>query len=238
VVNDLALKQLVLLPGLNGTDQLFADFLAALPDTLVATVVSYPTGRFLSYSKLLPFVSEAVPKAGPFVLLAESFSTPIAFAYAATNPPNLAAVVICAGFVFKPIAGWSWIVRSAAKPWFFGLRPPRCILEYFLVGGDAPPTLIQDLRQALQIVNPEVLSYRVCEALDCDARNDLARTRVPIMYVQAAQDRLLGESCRRDILRVKPNTVSAVVQGPHLILQREPQKVANLVASFVQQLGV
>jgi pimeloyl-ACP methyl ester carboxylesterase len=238
VVDDLALKQLVLLPGLDGTGQLFADFLAELPDTFKSTIVTYPTEKFLSNTELLPFVSAAVPKAGPFVLLAESFSTSIALGYAATNPPNLKGVVICAGFVFKPIAGWSWIVKSVAKPWFFRLRPPRRILEYFLVGANAPSTLIQQLRQALQIVSPTVLSCRVREALDCDARNDLARTSVPIMYVWAVHDRLLTKSCRSEILRIRPDVISAVVQGPHLILQREPRKVAKLVTTFVEQLGV
>jgi pimeloyl-ACP methyl ester carboxylesterase len=171
------------------------------------------------------------------VLLAESFSTPIAFAYAATNPPNLAAVVICAGFVFKPIAGWSRLVKVVAKPWLFRLRPPRCILEYFLIGENAPPALIQKLLQALQLVSPTILSGRMCEVLDCDARNDLARTTVPIMYVQAAHDRVIAESCRTEILRIRPNMISAEVHGPHLLLQREPQKVANLVTTFVEQVG-
>jgi pimeloyl-[acyl-carrier protein] methyl ester esterase len=234
---DVAPKRLVLLPGLDGTGQLFADFLAALPVTLIATVVSYPPERFLSYADLLPFVSAAAPRAEPFALLAESFSTPIALRYAVTNPPNLAAVVICAGFVFKPIGGWSWIVKRVAKPWIFRLRPPRRILEDFLIGSNAPQALIQKLRQALRIVSPAVLSRRVREALDCDARNDLARTTVPIMYMQAAHDRLLAEYCRTEIFRMRPDITCAVVQGPHLILQREPQKAANLVATFVGQLG-
>ncbi len=236
--DDLTPKQLVLLPGLDGTGKLFADFLTALPDTLTPTVVTYPTKKFLSQAELLPFVSAAVPKAGPVVLLAESFSTPIAINYAATNPPNLAALIMCAGFVFKPMAGWSWIVKAVAKPWLFRLSPPRRILEYFLVGTNAPPALIQELRQALRLVSPAVLSRRVSEVLDCDARNDLARTTVPIMYVQAIHDRVVPESCRSEIFRIRPDAISALVQGPHLILQREPQKVANLVAAFVQQLGV
>jgi pimeloyl-ACP methyl ester carboxylesterase len=236
MAHDAAPKQLVLLPGLDGTGQLFTEFLAALPDTLTANAISYPTGRFLSYADLVPFVDAAIPKAEPFVLLAESFSTPIALAYAATKPPNLAAVILCAGFVFKPIGRWSRIVKCVAKPWIFMLRSPRRILEYFLIGENAPPALIQRLRQALEIVSPTVLSRRVREVLDCDARNDLARTTVPIMYVQAVHDKLLPESCRSEIFRIRPDIIPAVVQGPHLILQREPQKVANLVATFVQQL--
>ena len=199
----MALKHLVLLPGLDATGQLFADFLKALPCTFTATVVTYPTKRFLPYSELLPLLSAAVPKTEPFVILAESFSTPIALKYAMTNPSNLAAVVTCAGFVLKPIANWSSLVNAVARPWFFMLRPPRFLLEYFLVGENAPPALIQRLRQTLQLVRPEVLSGRVREVLNCDARKDLARTTVPIMYLRALHDRLLSASCHREILRIR-----------------------------------
>jgi len=230
-------KHLVLLPGLDGTGQLFAGFLAALPDTFTATSVAYPANTFLSYAELRPFVSAAVPKAEPFVLLAESFSTPLALEYAASNPPNLAAVIICTGFVFKPIAGWSQLAKTVARPWFFRLRAPRCLLEYFLIGRDAPPALVQTLRHVLRFVSPAVLSGRVREALNCDARNALARVTVPLMYVQAAQDKLLAESCVSEMKRIKPDTVFVQVDGPHLLLQREPQKVANIVSTFVQEMG-
>jgi pimeloyl-[acyl-carrier protein] methyl ester esterase len=230
-------RHLVLLPGLDGTGQLFNDFVVALPGTFIAAVAAYPAHTFLPYSELRPYVEAAVPKAEPFVLLAESFSTPLALEYAASNPPNLAAVVICAGFVLKPIAGWSRLVKSIARPWLFRLEPPRCILEYVLVGRDASPTLIQRLRQVLRSVSPAVLSGRVHEALDCDARNALARITVPLMYVQATQDKLLPESCLAEMKRIKPGILVSRIDAPHLLLQREPQNCANIVSTFVQKIG-
>jgi len=230
---DLSTKHLVLLPGLDGTGELFADFLTVLPSSLATTVVSYPTNEFLPYSELLQLVSAAVPKAGRFLVLAESFSTPLAMKYAATSPANLAAIVICAGFVRNPFAGWSRFLKAVAKSWFFRLRPPEFVLEHFLVGKNAPPALIQRLRQALQLVHPEVLGSRVCEVLNCDARNDVARTTIPVMALAALHDRLLSATCQREILRVRPDIGFATVEGPHMLLQREPQKVAKLVVPFI-----
>jgi pimeloyl-[acyl-carrier protein] methyl ester esterase len=231
--DELALKHLVLLPGLDGTGQLFTEFLTALPHTLTATVVAYPTKRFLTYSELLQLVGAAVPKTEPFLLLAESYSTPIALKYAATKPSNLAAVILCAGFISTPIASWSPLVKIVAKPWIFRLRPPRFVLEYFLIGQNAPPPLIQTLRQTLQLVHPEVLSDRVREVLNCDVRIDLARTTVPIMYVRASQDRLLAASCHQEILRIRPDIVLEEIEAPHMLLQREPERGANLIAAFM-----
>src|SRR6267143_1403773 len=225
------------LPGLDGTGQLFAAFLASLPNTFTATVVAYPADKILSYLELRPFVSAAVPKAEPFVLLAESFSAPLAVEFAASNPPNLAGLVICAGFVFKPIADWSQLAMAALRPWLFRLSAPRWILEYFLVGRDAPRSLILELRQVLRSVSPDVLSGRVCEALNCDARNALARTKVSLLYVQATQDKLLADSCVNEMKRIKPEMLIAQLAGPHLLLQREPQKVASIVSTYPQEVG-
>jgi len=230
-------KHLVLLPGLDGTGQLFASFLASLPNTFAATVVAYPTNKLLSYLELRPFVSAAVPKAEPFALLAESFSAPLAVEFAASNPPNLAALVICAGFVFKPIADWSPLAKAALRPWLFRLSAPRWILEYFLVGRGASRSLIQELRRVLRLVSPGVLSGRVREALNCDARNALARTKVPLLYVQAMQDKLLADSCVNEMKEMKPEMLIAQLVGPHLLLQREPQKVASIVSTYLQKVG-
>lgn len=229
-------KRLVLLPGLDGTGELFADFVAALPQAWTATTVAYPTDRFLPYTDLRPFVSAAVPQSERFVLVAESFSTPLAVWYAATNPRNLDAVVICAGFVGSPVHAWSGIVKAMLTPWLFRLRPPRFILEYFLLGRNTPPELLTKLRRTLRRVGPGVLSGRVREALHCDARDDLRRTTVPLLYLEATYDRLLSSSCEKEFSHLRPDIQFSSVPAPHLLLQREPQKAATIMMAFFRSL--
>jgi pimeloyl-ACP methyl ester carboxylesterase len=232
----LAPKHLVLLPGLDGTGKLFVDFVAALPDSCATTIVAYPSDRFLSYADLRAFVRAAVPQSERFVLVAESFSTPLAVWYAATNPPNLVAVVICAGFVGSPVHDWSGIVKALARPWLFSIKPPRPILEYFLLGQNAAPSLLQKLREALHGVSPHVLSGRLREVLDCDARENLRRTTVPLLYLEASNDRLLSASCKEEFSHIRPDVLFKSVSAPHLLLQREPQKAASIVMEFVDNL--
>src|ERR1700733_7124492 len=77
--------KLVLLPGLDGTGELFSAFVAALAGEFETEAVRYPTEQCLSYAELEDFVRAACPISGPFLLLAESFSTPLAIKYAASN---------------------------------------------------------------------------------------------------------------------------------------------------------
>jgi pimeloyl-ACP methyl ester carboxylesterase len=231
-------KRIMLLPGMDGTGELFAEFIAALPNWLAATSVSYPADKFLSYPELLPLVRVAAPKEGPFVMLAESFSTPLALAYAAYHPPNLAGLIICAGFVRSPVGNWSGLARLIARPWLFRLRPPDWFLKRFLTGEDAPPLLVQRIRRALKSVGSEVLDGRVRAALGCDGRNDLASVSVPMMYMQGTKDRLLAASCSTEISRLRPDVALAPLSAPHLVLQSEPRKAAEIVADFVKRLAI
>jgi pimeloyl-[acyl-carrier protein] methyl ester esterase len=116
------------------------------------------------------------------------------------------------------------------------LKPPRTILEYFLLGQHAPSELLQSLRHALQKVSPSVLSGRLHEVLDCDARDDLRRTTVPLLYVEATYDRLLSFSCKDEFSLLRPDTVLRSIPAPHLLLQREPQKAATVIMAFISSL--
>ena len=86
--------KLVLLPGLDGTGRLFKDFIAALPPTLSAVAVAYPGDRCLPYADLAAIVQSNLPTPEPFVLVAESFSTPLAIACAAKQPLGLKGLVL------------------------------------------------------------------------------------------------------------------------------------------------
>ena len=227
----------VLLPGLDGTGMLFADLISALPPKLKVNIARYPTDRFLSYSELVPCVRDVLPGSCPFLLVAESFSTPLAAMLAATRPPNMAGLVLCAGFVTNPMGSWTLLVRVLARPLLFRLSPPRLALEHFLVGASAPSALESGVREVLRSVNPGVLAERVRAVLGCDARKDLARTKIPVMYIQAESDRLVRAESFREIRGLRPDTVLALVPGPHLLLQREPHKAAEIIVQFIRQLS-
>ena len=228
---------LVLLPGLDGTGSLFADFLSALPRTLNTMIATYPRHRFMSYSELLPCVRDLIPTAEPFVLVAESFSSPLAVMCAAMHPPNLAGLVLCAGFVTNPIRAWSLPAKVLVRPLSFRLSPPDLILEHFLIGADAPPALKLAVRQAVHCVSPTVLARRVHAVLDCDARRDLTRVDVPMLYIQAANDRLVRAESFAEIQRLHSDTILASISAPHLVLQREPHKAAETIVGFIERLA-
>jgi pimeloyl-[acyl-carrier protein] methyl ester esterase len=217
---------------MDGTGALFTAFANDLPEDIEATIVRYPSDKTLSYSELQQLVQSVSPLAEPYVLLAESFSTPLAIARAASSGPNLKGLILCAGFANNPVRpGLRWIVPLS--PCFFALPLSKFVVRRFLVGNDASPSLLAAVRSAIASVQPRVLSNRLRSVASCDMRAELQRIAVPILCIQAGEDRLIGPSSLNEIRRLRPDAEIAVIAAAHLILQREPLQAAEIVANFI-----
>jgi pimeloyl-[acyl-carrier protein] methyl ester esterase len=232
----LQFPKLILLPGMDGTGELFAEFIRALPVESETEALRYPADRFLSYEQLMALTQSVLPASEPFVLVAESFSTPLAMQLAATNPPNLKGIVLCAGFVTSPVRGRLRRLGVFFSPVLFSAGLPESAARYWLTGSSVSPTLLASVRAAISSVRPAVLSARLRAVLTCDASVELEKIAVPILYLQAKKDRLVKESSLNEIRRIKPKTVAVVIPGPHLLFQLEPQRAAEVVMEFVRQL--
>jgi pimeloyl-ACP methyl ester carboxylesterase len=231
------LPKLILLPGMDGTGELFGYFVRKLPQGFETFAVRYPGDRRLAYPQLLEVVRAACPATDRYVFVAESYSTPLALQFAATNPPNLAGVVLCGGFAASPMLGWRRWVCGLLAPIGFHFPLPRYAARRWLVGAGAPKPLVANVRAAIEAVQPKVIGARVREVLACDVRGELAQIAAPILCIRANQDRVVGAACSDEIRRIGQVVEFAEIDGPHLLLQREPRRAADVVASFVRGLG-
>lgn len=228
-----ASPKLVLLPGLDGTGDLFQWFIEALPPAFDATVVRYPPDDCLSEEELTGIIQSAFPALGSFVLLAESFSTPLAIRCAARSPRGLKGLVLCAGFAADPAGLWSVASGSRLARLAFTLGIPAFAVKAWLLGKGAPPELVRAVQKSIAKVRSSVLVDRLEQIASCDALSDLRKIDVPMLYLRATKDRLVPSRCLEEILDVKPQTGVVEVPGPHLLLQREPKLAADAVTNFL-----
>jgi len=87
---------------MDGTGDLFAPFCAALGDEYETIIVRYPPNEILGYGELTALAQSCLPGDRPFVLLAESFSGPVAITLAAEKRNGLAGLILCASFARNP----------------------------------------------------------------------------------------------------------------------------------------
>lgn len=164
---------LFLLPGLDGTGQLFQPLLANLPIYLTPFVIPYPTDIFLDYHQLVEYVRDRLSTDAPFVLLAESFSGPVALQLAAMLPRNLIAVILCATFVSNPTHRALCWVSSLAGANMFRFTLPQFFIRHFLLGPRASADLVHTFINAIKTVSGKVLASRLKSVFKVNAEDAL-----------------------------------------------------------------
>lgn len=233
---NLSTKKLVLLPGMDGSGELFRGLLAVLPEGLETETLWYPADRVMSYGELAGTLRGAIPVDEPFVLVAESFGVPLAIQIAAMEPPNLQGMVLIAGFATSPLREWRRTLTWDLMPLLSHVSLPGFVARYLMVGDEAPRALVELVTGAMGWLTPKVVCARVREMLHVDVRAELARVRVPVLYLQPTKDRLVDAVCIEEMQAVKAGR-AVRIGGPHLLLQCEPVASAEVVMGFVLELG-
>jgi pimeloyl-ACP methyl ester carboxylesterase len=225
----------LLLPGLDGSAQLFKRFQAVATGALDFRPVPYPRDRFLDYPELEMLVRGRFPR-GPFAILGESFGGPLALRLAAGAPRGLVGVVLVATFHRRPAR--PVIARvSPLAPAFFRLPLPPHVVRLLLGGGDAPQDLVEEVRAAVATVPARVMASRARAALSVDASDALRSCPVPLLFLGGKHDRLLRREIPAEIRALHPGAEIRMLDTPHLVLQRRPEEAMRIVEEFLLQRG-
>jgi pimeloyl-[acyl-carrier protein] methyl ester esterase len=227
--------RICLLPGLDGSGRMFAPLVRALQVRgIEATVIAYPCDRVLDYSALVTYVLERLPRDRGSLLLAESFSGPVALQAAAAEPDRCAGLVLSTSFASSPLP---WLKPLAPLLRWAPAQPPMALLSWLLLGRWSAAPLRFELAACLAGVKPGVLRARAQAALRVDVRATCAGIRLPVLNLIARADRLLGAGPARALGVLLPQTQSVELEGPHLLLQARPEACADSIAGFAIDLA-
>ena len=227
--------KLLLLPGMDGTGELFFDLRNALSCRYVSIVIKFPLNKKLSYYELMKITQEQFPMEEEFVIIAESFSVPIAVMCAAKKPTNLKALVLCSGFVANPIKGWRCHIGRILAPIFLRFPLPEIVIRIWLTGGNANSILSSKVKMIISSVQKNVLVDRLKSILKCDVREEIRKIEIPILYIRAKNDRLINKACYEEIKTANSNVELLELDGSHLILQNESKISAKRIIEFTEK---
>ncbi len=228
---------LVLMPGLDGTGIQFRPLLPHLPAEIRPIVLTYPPDQALGYAQLLPRVLSALPKDVPFVLVGESFSGPLSIMAAATRPPGLVGLILCATYIRNP--AWirlGWLRHLCLSALFWPYRPFANVKAWLC--GYAEPELTAIRRQAMADIRPGVIAHRVRSAIGVDVTSQLKSCPIPVLYLRGQRDFIVVKRNLRDVQRALPSVRVAYLPAGHLVLQTQPKASAEAIVSFVSELKV
>jgi pimeloyl-ACP methyl ester carboxylesterase len=222
---------LVLMPGLDGTGRLFEPFLRHVPPDVTTHVCRYPMQETLDYDALFARLERELAAFERPVLLAESFSGPLAVRYAAAHQTRVAALVLVATFIRSPLPGLLNHVPLPAVAFKLSTWGPA--LRLALLGPRPEDDVLRLTRETIAAVPAAVLADRVgqVQRLDCSA--ELASVRCPILYLRATGDAVVSGRAAQQIRAVRPDVIVRRVDAPHFLLQAAPAAAWGEVRRFL-----
>ncbi len=186
------------------------------------------------YECLANQLSSRISSSSSCVVIAESFSGPIAVKLATRHSLSIAAIVLVASFVTPPIPAVARLL-----PWSlaFHLPLPTFAARWAMLGRSAPDDLVRVFKRSVRETPPKVLAQRVRQLICLDASKELSAVKCPIMYLRPSADRLVPQRCIDAIQRLQIDLHFREIDGPHLLLQRQPVRAWSAISEFLHGIS-
>ena len=217
---------IILLPGLDGTGDLFESFAAAAPPHLRPVVVPLPPVS--RYDRLLDHVRQELPREGCFAVLGESFSGPLAIAVARAEP-RAVAVILCNSFVTPPVSS---LLRFLPWSLLFVVPPPRWVIRRYFVGVAASYQLLESVRAAVAKTPRAILAARMRAVFSLPFQREPSAISTPLLFLSSSGDDLVKANPVA-IRRVASSVTCRTLAGPHLLLQAAPELAWAEISAFL-----
>lgn len=218
--------KIVLLPGLDGTGELFEPFVNSLPGNLKIQIISYKRHSKQSYKELVDFVITQLPNE-EFILIAESFSGPIAYQVALSKPCFLKSLILVATFLENPRPVLLYLFNLLPISRILRMPIPTLLIKIFFLGNTAKKDTIDMFKNTIKSVSPSVISFRLQEI--SKLQNKYQSSDIKVIYIQATNDKLIPNGCLKGVQKVFKNISVQRIIGPHFILQANPKMCAEVI---------
>ena len=222
--------RLVLLPGLNGSSALFAPLLEHLHPALNVQMLSLPAQGQQDYPSLTDCLKSQLGES-PFVLLGESFSGPLAYRLARDNPPGLRGVIFAASFLSRP---HPLLALTKHLPLPKALLKQNSLLRLFCLDQSASAALIELLQEEIEAMPPALLRARLASLSALQAPTGCIS--LPALQLLPGRDRLVTRHASAGLQRHCSQLQQVVIEGPHFLLQSQPQACARAIEGFIEVL--
>jgi pimeloyl-ACP methyl ester carboxylesterase len=221
--------KLIMLPGLDGTGELFEPIVALLPSEVDVQVIRFPWNKCMDYESLTSYVMMNLPDER-FVLLAESFSGPIAYQIASIKPANLQSVIFVATFLESPRRLMLRLSEFLPRKLLLSSTIPKVLCKAFILG-NACNEMLEKFQNIIRLMSTEVLDFRLREMAKLQLR--VKPIHIKALYINASKDMLVPKRYIKKFKQAFKEINVLEVEGPHFILQANPGVCSKIIANEI-----
>lgn len=218
--------KIVLLPGLDGTGNLFSPLIRSLSE-FDCEVIALPETGSQDYHSMTKWVLERLPK-DDFILVAESFSGPIGAALARESVENMKGIVFVATFLSAPRKVLVGLVRYLPLKLFSFLPPATYFYKLLFLGPNTSADIVDSFTSIIRALPAPLIRARLNSIYSLACTLELCH--LPVVYIQASFDKLVPASKVKEFESRFSRIVIRTIEGPHFILQAKPIICAEAIA--------
>lgn len=222
-------SEIVLLPGLDGTGDLFERVAPFLAEELAVRIIRYPEDPNLGYAGYAELVRHEIGSRQVF-LLGESFSGPVAIRVAKQLGRQIRGLVLVATFLKAPQP--AWVIRIAAR-----LNPeatPVKLRDAILMGQFGDRVLSEKVGEIVRALPRAVRAARLRALAEVDVSPDFAELRCPILVLHGRNDWLVPVRPMQMAVSNVGGARMTVIPGPHMLLQTQASVAAGEIVFFTK----
>ena len=221
----------VLMPGFDGTGDLYQGLIEELGNELGSVVVCYSSNNSLG-----EYVDEAIsqaPKNQPIILIAESFSGPIALEIVDRGELDVRGLVLSATFLSPPLKP---AIELGLKMPIFPKSIKKQTAKSFCLNGVGKEDVVSAVNASVASMSKSAIKSRLSALLEMDAAAAASQCEIPVLYLQASQDRLISSSRSDDLVDALSNCGREIIDAPHLLFQANPESATESIGKWVDRL--
>ncbi|MDO3388228.1 alpha/beta hydrolase [Gilvimarinus sp. SDUM040013] len=225
--------RLVLLPGMDGTGDLFAPLLAELPQKYCTEVVSLNSLSAESYDGQVRLLVEKLWNNEPKVLVAESYSGPLALQLCQQLPNCVTAVIFIASFTGPPSP---YSKHSHKIPLGLMSSGPvsRVVLNYLGFDRKATQDQLSRVFQSVEKTGMPKMRQRLRNISRLTNLN--VSVNVPALYIRPKNDRFVSLDTVRQVATTFSSTEVVELQRGHFIGQHSAKECAGQIDRFLLEI--
>ena len=229
-------RNLILLPGLDGTGALFDDLVDQLEEKFHIICLSYPSNQHCSLDDLAQMVKDKMPDPQNTIILAESFSGLVALTLLEKLLIHPKGIIFGMCFVEPPFKA---LLRVVSKipikhiPW---IHIPDAMYRKFCLGNSATKQQVKNLQKVLSKVNPGVIFQRLRLIETFRIPDQSKNWDIPCGYIQATMDRLISYKAAFWFSQNFQSFSLKTIPGPHFLMQSQAEQCATYILDFDQYL--
>lgn len=208
-------------------------FLDACQSEFDAKIIPLPSDLY-DYEKGAEALLKVVECDSPYLLVAESFSGPLALYIAKHQPQNLRAIVLSATFTRPPLLKELLVFLAHFLPqWHAGWIKK---IASFLLCNTSTSSFATMAIHAFESLPYNTAKGRLRSIARVHAEALLSSCPVPVLILTASQDTLLWRDYEPTVYSY-PHIQCQKIKAPHMLLSHAPKEALACITKFYKQLS-